>query len=130
MIHINNNQCPVCLTDDLKWNLNYSISQIEMFKCGHGTCKNCYHKIMTNKESNKSFSCPLCREDEQQYICGFMSDKTNSWNTFSEWYSDYEIYIKSGVAKNIVKNSKFGKQLLRLVRESRVSNISTTISSG
>lgn len=130
MIHINNNQCPVCLTDDLKWNLNYNISQIEMFKCGHGTCKNCYRKIITNKESNKSFSCPVCRGDEQQYICGFMSDKTNSWNTFSEWYSDYEIYIKSGVAKNIVKNSRFGKQLLRLLRESRVSNISTTISIG
>ena len=42
--------------------------------------------------STTSFSCPLCREDEQQYKIGFLTQKTNKWTTFAEWYNDYEIY--------------------------------------
>ena len=110
---------------------------MEMFKCGHGTCKECYQKIIEESKNSLlvgfkgcplSFSCPLCRGDEQQHIIGFLADQTGSWTTFSEWYSDYEIYIKSGVAKNVVKNSTFGRQLLRLVRETRNSNSRTNSS--
>jgi len=125
MININNNQCPVCLTDGLSWNLNHNKSQMEMFKCGHGTCKDCYSKIAQYTGFPRSFSCPLCRGDEQQHTIGFLSNETGSWTTFAEWYNDYEIYIKSGVAKNVVKNSRFGQQLMRLIRESRNANLTT-----
>ncbi len=75
MINIENNTCPICLQEDLSWNLNYSKTQIEMFKCGHGTCKVCYQQMQqTNREQNKCFSCPLCREDEQQHTIGFLTD--------------------------------------------------------
>ena len=121
MIHNTNNECPVCLTGGLKWNLKHSISQMEMFKCGHGTCKDCYLKIAPYNRCSLGFSCPLCRGDEQHHTTGGLWGETGSWTTFAEWYSDYELYITSGVAKNIVKNSTFGQQLLRLFRESRSS---------
>ena len=98
---------------------------MEMFKCGHGTCKDCYRKMVSSGGCSNGFSCPLCRGDEQLHSIGFLTEETSKWTTFAEWYSEFEIYIQSGFAKNIVKNSTFGKQLLRLVRESRKSNSMT-----
>lgn len=122
MIHVCDNECPICLKTG-SWNLNYQKSQMEMFKCGHGTCKECYKLLRTqNILDNISFSCPLCRGDEQQHRTGFLTERTGSWTTFAEWYNEFEIYIKSGVAKNVVKNSTFGQQLLRLIRESKKGN--------
>ncbi len=118
MIHIENNECPICFTQGLLWNINHQKTQIEMFKCGHGICKECYKNMcIANKTDERSFSCPLCREDEQQFSLQLFTTQTGAWATFAEWYSDYEIYIKSGSANNIVKNSAFGQQLLRLIRE-------------
>ena len=87
-----------------------------MFRCGHGTCKSCYIKLQNGAIG---FSCPLCRGHEQLYTTGFLTENTATmkWTTFAEWYNDYEIYITAGVAKNIIKNSVFGKQLLRLYKE-------------
>lgn len=102
---------------------------MEMFKCGHGTCKDCYRKIAPSTGCLLSFSCPLCRGDEQQHTIGFLTGETGNWTTFAEWYSEFEVYIKSGVANNIVKNSTFGQQLLRLLRESRKSSSMTNSSS-
>lgn len=129
MIHVNNNKCPICLTDDLPWNLNHTLSKMEMFKCGHGTCKYCYHKMVSSTECSLSFSCPLCRGNEQPYKLGVLSDDVSKWTTFAEWYSDFEIYIKAGVANNVVQTSTFGQQLLRLMRESRRSRSRSSSSS-
>ena len=115
LINRKNNTCPICLTDNLSWNLNYSKTQMEMFKCGHGTCKQCFQKMQQmNRTCEKSFSCPLCREHEQQHTTGFLTKNVGKWTTFAEWYNEFEIYIKSGLANNIIRNSVFGKQLLRL----------------
>ena len=112
MIHIENNQCPICLKNDLVWNLNISKSDMQMFKCGHGTCKDCYRKLKNQQEDQQEkFSCPSCKI----YTIG------NTWTTFSEWYGEYEIFIKAGSANKLVKNTSFGKQLLRLIKESRKS---------
>jgi hypothetical protein len=110
---------------------------MEMFKCGHGSCKDCYRKkkkktnfsnpvsvnpVYISTETNEciiNFSCPLCRENEQHYSMDFFTENTGKWTTFSEWYNEFEVYIKSGIAKNIVYNSTFGKQLLRLLRENK-----------
>ena len=120
MIHIENNQCPICLQSGFLWDLNHCKSQVEMFKCGHGTCKDCYQQMYrTNQMVGTCFSCPLCRGDEQQYNSQIMTTQTGAWVTFAEWYSDYEIYIRSGLAKNVVHNSVFGQQLLRLIRENK-----------
>jgi hypothetical protein len=119
MINIEHNTCPVCLTDELSWDLNHNKSQVEMFKCGHGTCKDCYKQLRMKTDC---FSCPLCRGDEQLHKIGFLTAETGKWTTFAEWYSDYEIYIKAGSAKNVVKNSTFGQQLLRLIRENKKKN--------
>ena len=115
MIHIENNTCSICLQEGLSWNLNYSKTEMEMFKCGHGTCKNCYKKMKTEN----SFSCPLCRGDEQQYKIGFLTQTVNKWTTFSEWYDEFDIFIKSGTANNIIKNTTFGQQLYRLMKENK-----------
>ena len=118
LINIKNNICPICLTENLLWNINYSKTQMEMFKCGHGTCKTCLKKLQQeNRQENRGFSCPLCRGDEQQHTIGFFTERTQKWTTFSEWYNDYEIYITSGVANNVLKNTIFGKQLLRLIKQ-------------
>ena len=123
MIQITDNQCPICMKENLVWNLNYDKTQMEMFKCGHGTCKACYKQLQqTNRSQSKSFSCPLCRGDEQQHTIAFFAKKTETWTTFAEWYGDYEFYIKNGLANNVVRNSTFGKQLLRLVRKNRRSS--------
>ena len=116
MIHISGNECPICLTEDLNWNINICKSDMHMFKCGHGTCKSCYIKLIN---TTKEFACPCCRTNEQYYYNSICSIETNKWTTFSEWYSEYEIYIKTGTANNVVKNSSFGKQLLRLIKENR-----------
>ena len=123
MIHSEHNVCPICLTDELSWDLDHQKSQVEMFKCGHGTCKGCYKELRSktshSTEYPLSFSCPLCRGDEQLHTVGFLTEETGKWTTFDEWYSDYEIFIKAGLAKNVVKNSTFGQQLLRLIRENK-----------
>jgi len=124
------------MDDNLSWNLNYNKTQMEMFKCGHGTCKPCYSKLTSEFQiicsipetlsnvpalewKSLEFSCPLCRGDEQKFKVGFFIKRTESWTTFAEWYNDYEIYIKSGSANNILNNTVFGKQLLRLLREEK-----------
>ena len=117
LINRKNNTCPICLTDNLSWNLNYSKTQMEMFKCGHGTCKGCLQTMkQLNRKQGKSFSCPLCRGDEQQHTTGFLTTTNNvgKWTTVAEWYNEFEIFINSGLADNIIRNSVFGKQLLRI----------------
>jgi len=115
-INIENNSCPICLTENLSWNLEYYKTQMEMFKCGHGTCKQCLNKMQQqNFKCGNSFSCPLCREHEQQHTSGFFTNNIGKWTTFAEWYNEFEIYIKSGLANNIIRNSVFGKQLLRIM---------------
>ncbi len=116
MIHIKGNKCPICLDENLEWNLNICKSQMHMFKCGHGTCKKCLYKLL----EKGAFQCPMCREDGQRHYINIDGDR--EWITFSEWYNEYEIFIKNGCAKNVIKNSNFGKQLLRLKRESKQSN--------
>lgn len=116
MIHIENNKCPVCLKDGLSWHLDICKSDMQMFKCGHGICKDCYIKL---RNSQSEFSCPYCRENSQVNSIEFGYDKREKWTTFAEWYNEYEIFIKAGVANNVVKNTNFGKQLLRLIKENR-----------
>ena len=41
-------------------------------------------------------------------------------DTFSEWFGEYEIFIMNGCGKNVIRNSNFGKQLLRLKRISKI----------
>lgn len=113
MIHIENNTCPVCLNDNLSWNLNICKSDMHMFKCGHGTCKTCLPKL---RECG-AFQCPMCKDEGQKHYID--ADNKNEWITFAEWYNEWEIYIKAGCAKNVIKNSTFGKQLRRLIKESK-----------
>ena len=121
MINITGNNCPCCPKTNLSWNLNYDKTEVEMFKCGHGTCKKCYKEMC---EESVCFSCPVCNEGEQLYNMRFLTSSVLKWTTFADWYTDYDSYIKSGLAKNVVKNSTFGKQLLRLARVARESRMS------
>jgi len=110
-----NNKCPICLVNGLSWNVRYAKTHMEMFKCGHGTCKQCYKQIqILNKKKGINFTCPLCREYDHEYRSSFFTSSLKSWVTFDEWYDDYEIYINTNVTSNIIKNSVFGKQLLRI----------------
>lgn len=115
-INITGNTCPICLNENLKWNLNICKSDMQMFKCGHGTCKECYRNL---RNSTEEFFCPCCRETEQLHTVGFCTNQLEKWTTFAEWYNEYEIYITTGAAKNIIKNTAFGKQLLRIRKECR-----------
>jgi len=122
-INIENNKCPICLVNNLSWNLKYSKTQMEMFKCGHGTCKQCYRQMQDiNRKCGKGFSCPLCRAHEQIHTIGFNTTNKGKWITFAEWYLDFEIYIMSGVANNILQNTVFGKQLLRITKTLEQNN--------
>ena len=113
MIHIENNTCPICYTDNLKWNLHINKSQMHMFKCGHGCCKKCYPILI---EKNV-FECPMCREKGQTHYINMEGDK--EWKIFAEWFHEWEIFILNGSAKNVIRNSNFGKQLIRLKKESK-----------
>ena len=115
-IHLKNNECPICLETDKKWNINICKSDMHLFKCGHGTCKSCFNKLKTTEVG---FSCPLCRDEGQQYYLNFQSNKRGSWLTFADWYNEFEIFIKAGAANNVVQNTNFGRQLLRLIKESK-----------
>lgn len=116
VIHLKNNECPICLETDKNWNINIYKSDMHLFKCGHGTCKCCFNKL---RATESGFSCPLCRDEGQKYYLNFQSNQQGMWLTFAEWYSEYEIFIKSGSANNIIHNTMFGKQLLRLIKESK-----------
>ena len=112
MIHLTNNTCCSCGKTNLDWNLNHSVSKIELFKCGHGTCKKCYQNI------RHDFKCPVCNLDGQLHTAP--EPKTiDKWNTFAEWYAEYSVFIESGCANNIIRHTMFGKQLLRLIKENR-----------
>ena len=115
-VKIEDNECPICLEKELCWNVDICKSDMHMFKCGHGTCKSCFNKMRSTKPG---FYCPVCRTGGQEHYLNFMSNRRGMWLTFAEWYHEYEIYIKSGTARNIIYKSSFGKQLLRLVRESK-----------
>jgi len=119
-VHITDNTCSICLTENLKWHIDICKSDMQMFKCGHGTCKSCYVKL---KNVSAEFSCPLCRSQSQLHNTGFLTSKTEKWTTFEEWYNDYEIYIKAGAANNIIRNTAFGKQLMRLYKENKRKNV-------
>ena len=123
LIIIENNTCPMCFRKELSWNLHYSKTQMEMFKCGHGTCKQCYRQMkLLNIKQGKSFSCPQCGEHEQLYRSGrLFTNDTKSWTTFAEWFDDWHEYIKQGLVNNVVKNTVFGKQLLRIIKEVKAS---------
>ena len=110
MIRIKNNTCPICRVNELEWNLEYSKTQMEMFKCGHGTCKECYRQIQKlNLKQCKPFSCPQCK-------IVYMREKNIR---FAEWYNEHEIFIKTGSANNMLLNTDFGNQLIRIMKESR-----------
>jgi hypothetical protein len=113
LVHIYNNICPTCNKNNLTWNLKYSVSQMEMFKCGHGTCKKCYQKTCTN------FTCPVCNKGPLLQSAELMTSKVEKIATFNDWYSQFAIYIENGIAQNIVKNTLFGQQLLRLIKEAK-----------
>ena len=49
---------------------------------------------------------------KESIIAEIMAEKVD--DLFDEWFNEFEIYIMSGCAKNVVKNSPFGKQLIRL----------------
>ena len=112
MIHLNDNTCYDCKRPGLKWNINYTVTDMEMFKCGHGLCKDCFGKIRNN------FRCPICNEDGQLHTTE-NPENIGTWNSFAEWYDEYKIYIETGYADNIIQHTVFGKQLLRLMKENK-----------
>ena len=114
------NTCPICLTSGLSWHLHINKSQMHMFKCGHGTCKDCFTKL---RNSEAEFSCPMCREEGVLHSVHFLDPNTKEWIIFAEWYNEFEIFIMAGTGKNIVKNSAFGKQLIRLIRETKKKRV-------
>lgn len=117
MIHICGNSCHACSKQNLKWSLNYGKSDIEMFQCGHGQCKECYRN---NKVPNEEYLCPICGIGELEYKNGFTKDSPISkWATFAEWYNNYDIYITSGMANNILRHTIYGRHLIRLMKESQ-----------
>lgn len=110
LVQVKGNQCPICLDENLNWNLKIENSDMFMFGCGHGCCKTCFPKL----KEKEAFTCPCCREDGHHTTISFLGGKRSSWVTFDEWFNEFEIYIMSGCAKNVIKNSPFGKQLIRL----------------
>ena len=113
LICICNNKCQNCSKDNLSWNLRYSNSDMELFRCGHGLCKDCYCLIKDN------FSCPICGDQGQLHNGENGNYELEKWKTFHEWYGDYGLYIESGMAQNIIKYTSFGKQLLRLIKDAK-----------
>lgn len=113
LICICNNKCPKCCKDNLSWNLFYSSSDMELFRCGHGLCKDCYHLIKDD------FLCPVCGDMGQLQNSSNGHLELQNCKTFHEWYGDYGIYIESGAGQNIIRYTSFGKQLLRLIKAAK-----------
>ena len=112
MIHLKNNTCHNCKMTNLSWSLNHAKTEMEIFKCGHGLCKKCFLAIKNN------FECPICKDTGQEHTAPG-PEYIQKWITLAEWYNEYKIYIESGAATNVLKHTKFGQQLLRLLRENR-----------
>jgi hypothetical protein len=119
MIHLKDNTCPICYDEELCWHLKYNKTDIEMFKCGHGACKKCFQKLnQYNLANQNEFSCPICKTEGQLHTTNIKC-YPSKWITFAEWYNEFDIYITSGCADNVIRNTIFGKQLLRLMDEAK-----------
>ena len=64
-----------------------------------------------------------CREAGVSHSVHILEQNTEKWITFAEWYNEFEIFITAGCGKNVVKNSAFGKQLMRLIRETKKKKV-------
>jgi len=89
IIKIKSNTCPICYKENLVWHPLPKSSQVEVFVCKHFTCKECYHRFEQNK-----FCCPICRDGGQLYRDSFSSLEVKKWLTISDWYYQWEEYMK------------------------------------
>lgn len=115
LIQLSDNMCPICFDEDLKWHYNAQKSQVEVFKCNHFTCKDCYQKM------KRDFCCPLCRTEGQYYIktIGVVADKP--WNTLDEWKIHFHIYLPHTLNCNVSKipRSSFGLVYRGLIQKAQ-----------
>lgn len=112
-IQLVGNTCPICYKENLKWHYNSRLSQVDIFKCQHFTCKDCYQKIKYN------FCCPLCREEGQYYLQTFSIVSSTPWNTLDEWKSDFINFLPNSLNSDIsrIPKSKFGKIYSKLLQD-------------
>ena len=91
LVQLKNNLCPVCYKDNLYCHYNSNKSNVEVFECGHFTCKECFLKIKLD------FKCPICRH------CG------GEFKTLTDWCRGYQIALVKNPDR--IYTSGFGKIL-------------------
>lgn len=106
LIQLFNNKCSVCFEENLKWHYNSQMSQVEVFKCNHFTCKNCYQKMKS------SFRCPMCRAPGQKYLQTFGVVADKPWNTLDEWKKTFHNFLPHSLNCDV---SKIPKSLFGLI---------------
>ena len=115
LIQLFRNQCPVCFEENLSWHYNAKKSQLDVFKCRHYTCKECYLKMQDR------FSCPICRSKGQKYLRTFGVVADRPWNTLDEWRLAFQGYIPDNIncdAGKIPKSS-FGIIYADLIKKAQ-----------
>lgn len=115
LIQLFGNQCPICFKEDLNWHYDFGKTNVEVFKCLHYTCKDCYQKIKQN------FSCPICRTKGQKYLQTFGVIADNPWNTLDEWKEDFNSYIPNNINCNVnrIPKSTFGIIYADLIKKAQ-----------
>jgi hypothetical protein len=102
------NECPICFKQNLLWHPKPKKSQIEVFICKHFTCKDCFDKL-----NESTFSCPVCRNEGQQYKDSFSSSDVKKWVTISQWYYHWEKYMDWN--QEGLRRSNYGKIYFGLI---------------
>ena len=104
LIKLFNNECPICFTKNLNWHYNANLSEVDVFKCNHFTCKNCYQKLKYD------FNCPICRAEGQFYLKTFGVINEKPWNTLDEWKNDFSSFLPHSINCDInrIPKSSFG----------------------
>lgn len=67
------NTCSICYNSaffsrNLSQRLHETLPAMELFKCGHGMCKNCWNQMKT---SSTDMKCPFCRKDYVSRVANF-----------------------------------------------------------
>lgn len=108
------NECPICLE-----NCSFP-EQIELFECGHGTCRECYEKMM----KRPPFKCPSCRrekayEGDYRQNWGWNSNPTPlpPMNTVREFINVYKEEYGIEFIKIAFKTHPFMTQIDRINSE-------------
>lgn len=94
------NTCKICFNEcyysiKIPQNKHKKYNNMILFRCGHGTCNDCYNNFKHN------FKCPFCRNDSVNVMEHFGSQSIKcTMNTLDEFLSEWSNFLERAMKSN------------------------------